>query len=73
MTTVKMIAPVITEDFSWYTDKKRVKDLKKSSDSLKWKTRVESVKETIIAINKTLSDEESSKVLNNQWGKSSQR
>ena len=35
---------------------------KKSSDSLKWKTHVESVKENIIANNKTLSDEESSKV-----------
>ena len=35
---------------------------KKSSDSLKWKTHVESVTETIIANKKSLSDEESSKV-----------
>ena len=69
MTTVKMTAPVITEDFSWYTDKKRVKDLKNSSDSLQWKTHVESVKETIIAINKTLPDEESSKVFEQPVGK----
>ena len=64
-----MATPVVTEDFSWYTDKKRVKDLKNSSDSLKWKTRVEFVKETIIAINKSLSDEESSKVFEQQVGK----
>ena len=56
-----MTAPVITEDFSWYTDKRRVKDLKRSSDSLKWKTHVESVKETVTEINKTLSTKASDK------------
>ena len=64
-----MTAPVITEDFSWYTDKKRVTDLKNSSDSLKWKTHIESVKETIITINRTLSDEKSSKVFKQPVGK----
>ena len=57
-----MTALGITEDFSWYTDKKRVKNFKNSSDSLKWETHVEWVKEPIIAFNKTLSDEESSEV-----------
>ena len=61
-TSVKMATPVIIKDFSRYTDEKPVKTLKNSSDSLKWKTHVDSVKETIIAFNKTLSDEKSSKV-----------
>ena len=64
-----MTAPVITEDFSWYTDKKRVEDLENSSNSLKWKTHVDSVKETIITNNKTLSYEESSKVFEQTLGK----
>ena len=67
-----MTAPVTTEEISWYTDKKRVEDLKNSSDSFKWKTHVESVKKTINAINKTLSDEESCKVFEQPVGKSSQ-
>ena len=49
-----MATRVIIEDFSWYTDKERVKDLKNSSDSLKWKTHVESLKETVKEINKKL-------------------
>ena len=64
-----MAMPVVTEDFSWYTDKKRVKDLKNSSDSFKWKTHVESVNETIIANNKIFSDEESIKVFEQPMGK----
>ena len=66
---MKMTAPVIAEDFSWYTDKKRVKDLKKSSDSLKWKTDVEFVKEAVIEINKTLSTKASDKALRQPVGK----
>ena len=49
---MKIATPVVTEDFSWYTDKKRVKDLKNSSDSLKWKTLVVSLKERVIEVNK---------------------
>ena len=64
-----MTPPVTTEEFSCYTDKKRVKDLKNFSNSLKWKTHVESVEETIIAVNKTLSDEESIKVFEQPVGK----
>ena len=43
--------------------------MKNSSDSLKWKSHVESVKETIIAINETLSDEECNEVFEQPVGK----
>ena len=69
MTAVKMTAPEISGEFYWYTDKKSVKDFKNSSDSLKWKTHVESVKEAIFANNKTLSDEESIEVFEQPVGK----
>ena len=63
-TFVKMAKSVMIQDISWYTDKKRVNDLKNSknsSKSMKWKTHVESVKETVIEINENLIAEESIK------------
>ena len=64
-----MATPVIIEDSSWYTDKKRVKALKNSSDSLKWKTHVESMKETVKEINKQLCAEASNKAFMKPGGR----
>ena len=66
-----MATPKVIEDFSWYTDEKRVKDLKSSSESLKWKTHVESLKETVKEINKKLCDEASNKAFMQPVGKKS--
>ena len=56
-------------DFSWYTEKKRVKNMKNSSDSLKWKTHVETLKETVKEINKELCAEASKKAFMQPVGK----
>ena len=53
----------------WSMDKKRVKDLKNSSDSLKWFTNVESLKETVIEFNKKCYTEASNKALMQPVGK----
>ena len=66
---MKMATPLIIEDFSWYTDKKRVKDLKNSSDLLKRKTHVKSMKDTVKEINKQLSAEASNKAFMQPIGK----
>ena len=66
---MKMTSPVIIENISWCTDKKRVKDLKNFSGSIQWKTQVESVNETVIEINETLSALEAKKAFGQPLGK----
>ena len=64
-----MGTPVVNEDFSWYTDKKRIKNLKTSSDSLKCKTRAESLNETVKNMNKKLCAEASNRAFMQPVGK----
>ena len=49
--------------------KKQIKDIKKSGDSFIWKTNVESGKEKVIEINKTVCAKESNKALCQAVGK----
>ena len=46
---------MIEVDFSWYTDMKRARDLKKASDIPSWKNLMASPQKTINGINHTLS------------------
>ena len=57
----KTFPPLRPDDFSWYTDKRRINiDLKNCSNSLKWKTHLRLTKNTTNDVNQTLSSEESS-------------